>query len=453
MNLDAIPPLGWALFGVAACALFVLGVWFFRPGGKQRLLPPQRQRAVPWTVWEVLGAFFVVPPFWMAVVAEVLLATGVFAHLYGPDFAKTLEASAPEADRQLALARLSIWVSVLGLPPTVASIVLLLRMLSGTEPYQLGLTGHRWGRNVLAGFVAWVAFTPFTYLLLEVADRVLERLHAKPEEHALTRLAQQPLRPVEWVLLVLSAVVAAPVLEELLFRGVLQRWLARHSWGGMAAVTMAVVLALSATIPEAHQARQLDGWFGVLRLLAPVWFTLVLAPGVLLLQKHSDTAAAIYGTALLFGMAHATVWPTPVPLFLLGLVLGTLAARTQSLVGPMTLHALFNAVACVLLIGTHLAPPPEPEKGNEATSAPRSVVPASTSTAVPGSWCPRRRYASAIGPSRGDTTEDVTFPTSSPPRSMREPCGAGPAPWSFNPASVRLTWPRSRAMTMGSWPR
>lgn len=53
---------------------------------------------------------------------------------------------------------------------------------------------------------------------------------------------------------------------------------------------------------------------------------------------------AVFGTALLFGMLHVGVWPTPIPLFVLGLGLGWLAWRTQSLVGPIVLHALFNAV-------------------------------------------------------------------------------------------------------------
>ena len=49
--------------------------------------------------------------------------------------------------------------------------------------------------------------------------------------HLLTRLARgQPL-PMEWVLIVLASVVVAPILEELLFRGVLQGWSAGRPWG------------------------------------------------------------------------------------------------------------------------------------------------------------------------------------------------------------------------------
>jgi hypothetical protein len=123
------------------------------------------------------------------------------------------------------------------------------------------------------------------------------------------------------------------------------------------------------------------------RTLAPVVFVLLLTPGCFLFR--SPRARAVYGTALLFAAFHSSVWPTPVALFLLGLGLGWLAERTQSLVAPMVVHGLFNAVACVmLLLGHGLAP--EPLNGKATTSADRRSSPASTSSAVPGCWLPRR---------------------------------------------------------------
>jgi len=59
---------------------------------------------------------------------------------------------------------------------------------------------------------------------------------------------------------------------------------------------------------------------------------------------------ALFGTAVLFACIHTSVWPTPVPLLVLGLGLGLLAQRTQSLVGPIVLHGLFNAISCVQLL-------------------------------------------------------------------------------------------------------
>jgi membrane protease YdiL (CAAX protease family) len=71
-----------------------------------------------------------------------------------------------------------------------------------------------------------------------------------------------------------------------------------------------------------------------------------------------QVVGAIYGAALVFGSVHASVWPAPVPLFVLGLALGFLAHRTQSLVAPMVLHSLFNGVACVVLALSRQTPAP-----------------------------------------------------------------------------------------------
>jgi membrane protease YdiL (CAAX protease family) len=59
---------------------------------------------------------------------------------------------------------------------------------------------------------------------------------------------------------------------------------------------------------------------------------------------------------VLFAAVHSRVWPTPIALFVLGLALGWLAYRTQSLISSIVLHSLFNSVTCVLLILNALLP-------------------------------------------------------------------------------------------------
>jgi hypothetical protein len=59
--------------------------------------------------------------------------------------------------------------------------------------------------------------------------------------------------------------------------------------------------------------------------------------------------AAIFGASMLWALFHWSVWPTPIPLFFLGLGLGWLAYRTQSLLSAITVHVLFNSVACIVL--------------------------------------------------------------------------------------------------------
>ena len=54
--------------------------------------------------------------------------------------------------------------------------------------------------------------------------------------------------------------------------------------------------------------------------------------------------------AALFAAFHAHVWPSPVPLVVLAVGLGYLYLRTRSLVGPVVVHGMFNAVSAVYLL-------------------------------------------------------------------------------------------------------
>ncbi|HMF13472.1 MAG TPA: CPBP family intramembrane glutamic endopeptidase, partial [Gemmataceae bacterium] len=97
-------------------------------------------------------------------------------------------------------------------------------------------------------------------------------------------------------------------------------------------------------------------------------------------ERAMNQAGAIYATSALFAAAHSFAWPTPISLFVLALGLGYLVYRTQSIVGSITLHALFNGLSCVvLLLQPHTA------KGNETTSPVPAAPPIACSTIVPGS--------------------------------------------------------------------
>lgn len=104
--------------------------------------------------------------------------------------------------------------------------------------------------------------------------------------------------PMLWIVLVLTSVVGAPVLEELFFRGMLQPLLGRRSL--------------------------------VVGLLA---------------------------TAALFGIAHGFETPfRAVPAFLHGLVLGGVTLLTGRLRAAMAVHALNNALAMLATLGLALGP-------------------------------------------------------------------------------------------------
>ncbi len=306
-------------------------------------MPPQRERAVPWSGREILAIVILCFVVWPMMSAELLKGSGFFNRYYGTGGVSAAASDDDSEEVSLARARRSIWIGALAFPFQIATILIILGRTSDTRHYQLGLTWHRSGCNLLLGLAGFLVLTPIVHLVLWL----MVRLQGGQEPHPFTRVVQNQPLPGETVMLVFSAVIAAPIFEELLFRGVLQRWFAVRPWGGGAALTAAYVVALIQRSPELSQAWEHRSGTELLLAGAPVLFVLAMVPGYWLIRARglSPAAGAIYGTAMLFAVGHPT-WPDPVPLFVLALGLGWLAHRTQSLVGPVLLHALFNAVAC-----------------------------------------------------------------------------------------------------------
>ncbi len=331
-------------------------------------------RLVPWSGLEILLALVFVSVFWPMAVYQLLHVSGFYSRVYEEQVVALAWADDDQKEQQrLALGllagpgatdaalpilrnqayyRLNLWAMVLAAPCQAATILLLLHGVSGTRPAQLGLTTRRLGRNLLAGALGAAVLTPAVLGVNWLVETLYEMGGASGvREHPLTVVARQAPSPAEWVLLFLTAMVAAPLVEELTFRGMIQRWLAVRRWGGHAAMAASLVLSALSCWGRARAAWPL-GAAAFLEQAAPVVFVLVLVPFYLILWQRSRTPAppAIFGTALLFALVHAFAWPSPVALFLFALALGALAWRTGSLAGPIFLHSLFNGVSCVSLL-------------------------------------------------------------------------------------------------------
>jgi membrane protease YdiL (CAAX protease family) len=321
---------------------------------------------VPWTGPEVLLALCLVYVAWPATFSLLLQGSGLLRLVYGPDpvarqtagvgiaagpgAAKALEPTFQRLDSY----RKGLWLNAIAFPFQALTIPLLLFSLSGTRPYQLGLTTRRLGRHLFVGLVGTLVLVPSVFGVYYLVTLLYRTLGAGPaEEHPLTQVAQFGLSPVEWGLLVLSAVVAAPVLEELVFRGLLQPWFATRRAGGAAAMVLAFLMALAMRRTEIEAALP-RGLGAVAGACVPAFFVLGLVPVFLLVWWRSRTPVgpAVFGTAVLFSAFHSGVWPSPVPLLLLALGLGYLAYRARSLAAPMLIHALFNGFNCVLILVT-----------------------------------------------------------------------------------------------------
>lgn len=297
-----------------------------------------------WFVADVALAFFLLKLL-QALVAGALGKTGVLQWLYEDD---------------VDFARLALWTTLLASPLVVLCVMLSLHRARGMPAGQIGITAQGFSANVVVGYLTWLALTP-PIVILHYAISLVVPI----EKHMFEQLASEGALPIDWIALFGSAVVMAPVVEELLFRGVLLGWLMDSPEEGhvgliVVAVICAFMFSAVGNSADTDVATHASRWAGALHILA-------LSPGyVWLLYKRRRAArawgvadyrvgmfqafASIYGSSMLFAAFHAGVWPTPIPLFFLGLSLGWVAHRTGSLVAPITVHGLFNAVACVQLM-------------------------------------------------------------------------------------------------------
>ncbi len=396
--------IGYALTAGAAL-LTLLGLLVFVPNLRRRWLPLPRLRPGPWTGHDTFLAFCVYVGF-PGVILMILMDFGTFTPLIGvpPD------TDAPAKLQTVYALRAGTINSPLSLAVTLGILFAILFARSRCRPHHLGLSWARWQANLGLGLLAFVAATPVVLVVYLVAS-LLVKLAVPARTHPHAEMGKNTLLDLERLLIAFKATVAAPVLEETLFRGVLQGWLRRASLAGHAAiVAFTIVIAAKDTwyeVPE-QDLQVFDP--------GPLVFAAILAGGyifwlVRLAKRYglaenaiktwtpppetprswrdANASLAIYGTAMLFATLHGLAWPYPIPLFLLGLVLGVLARRTQSLIPSITLHAAFNLVAFIGLYGsTHYD---IVTKGNAETTAARPSVLGSTTTSVPASQLPRRK--------------------------------------------------------------
>src|SRR5262245_19449879 len=339
---------------------------------------PNRAPRPAWGGPAVLLAFLVVPlsVVCAGLVQGVLQSTGFFRALYRPDFPVELPPDPTSAQKAAATIRY-LWAHTVSFPIVLAAIAWLPRALHVANPFR----ARGWAEAAVAGYLTWLIVTPAAFCVFVLANIGHMKLTGRgPEKHPLTALADAA-GPLEWGLFVLQTVLIAPVVEEWLFRGVLLPWLAQKRPAGpdgpftvppgrrpmlvlIAAVTAAVAFTLGSDLfgrPDEVRRAFADPPAAVATYLIPPAFFLLLIPLDLVaarwngLRRHlrirsRQQARAILASAALFGAFHAHVWPSPLPLVVLAVGLGYLYLRTRSLVGPVVVHGLFNAVSAVYLL-------------------------------------------------------------------------------------------------------
>ena len=417
---------------VAGAALIALvGLFFFVPALRGRWLPILRLRPSTWTGHDVFLAFCVINGFPVLIVMA-LLHVGFFVPLIGP----TPDLEPNNETSTLYLLRCSVISSPLVLAVILGILFTMMFARAQSRPHHYGLTWSRWPVNLALGIAAFVLVRPIV-----IGIYALATLLYGTDENPFEALSNQQLPSWEWALLAFQVTVQAPFMEEIFFRGIFQDWLRRAALIGHIVVIVTAVLWVGYDLVEFDMEQKA---FGLKEAKVwPVLFTVVLAVGYgfamfRLARRYRlkedeiynwrpepsppslDTALAateeqarearrqmferdetrardwaeanarlaIFGSAYLFAVIHS-MWPAPVALFPMGLVLGWLSRRTQSLVAPITFHLLFNLATFIALYGMVLSG--SDKKGNEQTTAPRPSVVGSMTSSVPGSQLPLRK--------------------------------------------------------------
>ena len=260
------------LFGplaVAACLASGLGVirLIGRARAGQPLVPALPANPVPWQGLDVAGLFLL-----------FLLCQGAAGEVLG--VGATADAIDPTPDLGLRLLANAVAMLVF----TVLAALLL--RLRGATPVSLGLRDPRPVEGLGLAVATWVIIVP---PLLAVAA-FLDQFVVSYRHPVIDFLAADP-SGVAVSLVLLSAVVAAPIAEEFFFRRVLQGWLE---------------------------------------------------------SRLGDRAVGV--SAVAFGLAHVGHGLGWVPLIGFALATGYLARQRGTIVPCIIVHALFNSVSVGLLL-------------------------------------------------------------------------------------------------------
>ncbi len=208
---------------------------------------------------------------------------------------------------------------------------------AGARLRDFGLSRERLGGQLGLGFGAGFFVVPIIYLVQALAGLIWS-----PNQHELSVMLERQFSPAAAVLGAVTAVILAPILEEMLFRSILQRWLIALFDDLIQAIQGAPTTA-SETDPTPTRAA---GYLAPTQIEPAEDATREAGNG--LAPPATAPAAAMLGIALtsfLFGIVHAPQWPAPVPLFLFAAAIGLVYQRTGSLIAAICMHATLNGIS------------------------------------------------------------------------------------------------------------
>lgn len=310
-----------------ALVLFVLGLisWstaIYRLATRQSLIPFEARRPVP---WEGAWALVAVSSFIGVVLVVSTMVAGV--HI----------AQMPPAERALAMknpetalmASPGFMLRVLQADCaskllTISLVAAALMLFKRAVASDLGISLSRLPLRILQGGFVFFLVAPATMLLQYVMVEIVGIKYDHPVIETLKDVKNGQL--VYWC--ALAVVVVAPLVEEFVFRGVLQGWLERAFADHR---TPADFLDDHDVADDALELTDESD-------LEPPPLTL----------RHSVIPILISST--LFAAVHIPQWAALVPLFVFALGLGYLYRQTHSIWPPVVMHFMLNALSLTMLL-------------------------------------------------------------------------------------------------------
>jgi membrane protease YdiL (CAAX protease family) len=394
-NQIVVALLGLVLLAILAAMLMAWGWLIVRLFNRQPVFPEQPlvpPTEPPWG-WRTVLLTVLVYVFVGVLVAEgYALASGRFPVRGG---AKPAAKEAPPRGAGLAA------VAEAPEPPKLAmteimfvnaatNVILLIvfpAMLLATSRARLrdlGISGKGWWRQIAAGVMGMLIATPVVWAIQVTSVRIW-----KPHGHPLEQMLQEQFTFDVGYLAFITAVILAPLFEEMTFRGIIQRWLIKAFKRRASLNSQPDSLAdpvfdcvEGSPGPESWEMADPAMPHGPASLCPQTYEPGFDAHGAtrpaelatLSAAKNPTAEAravarAIVVTSLIFAGLHAPQWPAPIAIFVLSLGLGTLAYRTGSLLAPVTMHACFNGLSTLLLYGLLLSGAGEKAKKAELPDA------------------------------------------------------------------------------------
>jgi membrane protease YdiL (CAAX protease family) len=271
------------------------------------LIEWRQRRAAPWALFD-------------------LVMIGVIALALGEGF--RYGGLVPDGKlEELALARKESLIALnagVSLTIALASVVWLL-LRAGARGRDLGASWQTLANDLRLGVIGFVMLAPPVYGL-----QGLLVMFWKESKHPIVELFKAAPEVRLFVLLLFSAVVIAPLFEELMFRAVLQGFLEK----AFAFRGNVVELLIGDSDRQTLPSSAIDPRFPIgnpqldqpeLRGLA-AWLPIAISSGI-------------------FALLHYSHGPDWVPLLLLAAGMGYLYQRTHSIVPSLVVHALLNAMS------------------------------------------------------------------------------------------------------------